>query len=101
PMRVLVVEDDPDIAGLIVGAMKREGGVIDAVGDGGDGLHAARSIAYDAIVVDRRLPDMDGIELVRQLRAEGNTVPILILTSRRAVEDRVAGLQAGADDYLT
>ena len=100
-MRVLVVEDDPDIARLIVEAMKREGGVMDAVGNGGDGLHAARSSDYDAIVVDRRLPDMDGIELVRQLRIERNAVPILILTSRRAVEDRVAGLQAGADDYLT
>jgi len=100
-MRVLIVEDDPDISGLVVDALKRDGAVVDAFAEGGDGLHAARSAPYDTIVVDRRLPDMDGVELVRRLRAEGNGVPILILTARRAVADRVEGLQAGADDYLT
>jgi DNA-binding response OmpR family regulator len=100
-MRVLIVEDDPDISGLVVEALKRDGAVVDAFAEGGDGLHAARSAPYDTIVVDRRLPDMDGVELVRRLRAEGNGVPILILTARRAVADRVEGLQAGADDYLT
>lgn len=100
-MRVLIIEDDPTISGLVVDALRRDGAIVDAFAEGGDGLHAVRSAPYDAVVVDRRLPDMDGMELVRRLRAEGNVVPILILTARRAVADRVEGLQAGADDYLT
>ncbi len=99
-MRVLIVEDDDDVARLIGDDLRRASHTVDAVGSLEDGLYAARQVAYDLFVIDRRLPDGDGIGLVRQLRAAGQQAPILMLTARRQVSDRVAGLEAGADDYL-
>lgn len=99
-MRLLIVEDDGDIAALVTRDLRSAGHTCDAVGTAEHGLNAALDVAYAAIIVDLRLPDQDGMELVRALRARGVTAPILILTGRRAVVDRVAGLAAGADDYL-
>jgi DNA-binding response OmpR family regulator len=99
-MRVLIIEDDEDVVRLIGDDLRRAGHTVDAVGRIEDGLYAARQVAYDLFVVDRRLPDGDGIGLVRQLRAGGQQAPILMLTAQRQVSDRVAGLEAGADDYL-
>jgi DNA-binding response OmpR family regulator len=99
-MRLLVVEDDADIAALIARDLHGAGYTVDTVGLAESGLHAALDAAYAAIVIDLRLPDGDGLDLVRRLRALGRQAPILILTGRRRVADRVAGLKAGADDYL-
>ncbi len=99
-MRILIVEDDGDIAALVTRDLKSAGYTPDAVATAEQGLHAALGVAYAAIIVDLRLPDRDGMELVRDLRARGVHAPILILTGRRTVGDRVAGLGAGADDYL-
>ena len=99
-VRVLVVEDDADIAGLVVRDLRAAGYTVDAVDLAESGLNAALDVAYSTIIVDLRLPDRDGLELVRDLRGRGVTAPILILTGRRKVADRVAGLEAGADDYL-
>jgi DNA-binding response OmpR family regulator len=99
-MRILVVEDDAEIAGLIARDLRGIGYTVDSVDLAESGRNAALDVAYTAIVVDLRLPDRDGLELVRELRARGVQAPILILTGRRRVADRVAGLEAGADDYL-
>ncbi len=99
-MRVLLIEDDAEIASLVVRDLHAAGYTVDAVDQGEAGLHAALDTDYSAIVVDLRLPDRDGLEVVRELRGRGVEAPILILTSRRRVADRVAGLKAGADDYL-
>jgi len=99
-VRILVVEDDADIAGLVLRDLRAAGYTVDAVDLAESGLHAALGVGYSAIIVDLRLPDRDGLQLVRDLRARGVSAPILILTGRRKVADRVAGLQAGADDYL-
>jgi DNA-binding response OmpR family regulator len=99
-MRLLVVEDDSDIAALIARDLHGAGYTVDIVGLAESGLHAALDIGYSAIVIDLRLPDGDGLDLVRRLRERGRQVPILILTGKRRVADRVAGLRAGADDYL-
>jgi DNA-binding response OmpR family regulator len=99
-MRLLVVEDDADIAALIARDLHGAGYTVDRVGLAEAGLNAALDVDYAAIVVDLRLPDGDGLDLVRRLRALGQQAPILILTAKRRVADRVAGLKAGADDYL-
>jgi DNA-binding response OmpR family regulator len=99
-MRLLVIEDDADIAGLIARDLHGAGYTVDTVGLVESGLNAALDIDYAAIVLDLRLPDGDGLDLVRRLRQRGLQAPILILTGRRRVADRVAGLRAGADDYL-
>ncbi|MCU1395893.1 MAG: response regulator mprA [Ilumatobacteraceae bacterium] len=100
-MRVLVVEDEPKMADVIRRALQRDGYAVDVAGDGKEALWFASSVAFDAIVLDAMIPPPDGFEVCRRLRAEECWVPILMLTARDAVVDRVAGLDAGADDYLT
>jgi len=100
-MRVLVVEDDAKIASFVVKGLKQEGYGVDHASDGDTGLALVRSTPYDAAVVDVMLPGLDGLSLVRRLRAERAELPVLFLSARATVEDRVKGLQAGGDDYLT
>jgi two-component system OmpR family response regulator len=100
-MHVLVVEDEVKMAALIRRGLTEEGLTVDIAGTGEDALLMARSAAYDAIVLDVVLPGIDGFETCRQLRVEGIWTPVLMLTARGALDDRVAGLDGGADDYLT
>jgi two-component system, OmpR family, response regulator len=99
-MRVLVVEDENKMAALIRRGLREEGVVADVARTGEDALWMAGSTEFDAIVLDVMLPGLDGFETCRRLRADGVWAPILMLTARDAVEDRVAGLDSGADDYL-
>jgi DNA-binding response OmpR family regulator len=99
-MRLLVVEDEPRIAEILRLALERGGFVVDTVERCADAREALSLIPYDAAVLDLGLPDGDGIVLLQQLRRAGNGIPILVLTARDAVEDRVGGLDSGADDYL-
>ena len=100
-MRVLIVEDAPKMAGLIRRGLSREGIAVDVAGDGEEALWKAEATEYDAIVLDVMLPGIDGLEVCHRLRAAGVGSPILMLTARDSVRDRVAGLDRGADDYLT
>src|SRR6185312_10519815 len=100
-MRVLIVEDEAKMAGLLRKGLKQEGIAADHAAKGEDALWMAGATEYDAIVLDLMLPGIDGFEVCRRLRAEGVWAPILMLTARDAVEDRVTGLDQGADDYLT
>jgi two-component system OmpR family response regulator len=99
-MRVLVVEDDPKMAALLRRGLTEEGHGADVARTGDDALWMTGAVEYDAIVLDVMLPGRDGFEVCRELRADGVWSPVLMLTARDAVEDRVAGLDAGADDYL-
>jgi two-component system OmpR family response regulator len=99
-MRVLLIEDDPKTVEYIVEGLRQSGSDCDACGNGADGLHQATSAQYDALVIDRMLPGLDGMSLLRQIRAAGNSTPALFLTSIGGLDDRVDGLEAGADDYL-
>ena len=99
-MRVLVVEDEKKTASFIRRALQAEGFVVDAVHNGEDGLSAAMTTAYDAIVMDIMLPGRDGLSLLRELRAKSNRAPVLLLSARGNVDERIEGLNAGADDYL-
>ena len=100
-MRVLVVEDDSKMADLLRRALSREGYSVDVATTGDEALWAAGENPYDAVVLDAMIPAPDGFEVCRRLRAEKRWVPVLMLTARDRVEDRVSGLDAGADDYLT
>ena len=100
-MRILVVEDDNKIASFIVKGLKQAGYAVDRCADGEEGLVFAESTAYDAAVVDIMLPKLDGLSLVQRLRAKKIRTPVIILSAKAAVDDRVKGLEAGADDYLT
>src|SRR5512133_1475046 len=100
-MRVLVVEDDAKIASFIVRGLKQAGYAVDHAADGDTGLALAESTDYDVAIVDIMLPQLDGISLVKRLRAARRVTPVLFLSARSAVDDRVRGLQAGGDDYLT
>ena len=100
-MRLLVVEDEPDLAATLRKALAEEGFAVDVAGDGNDALWQAGSIAYDAIVLDLMLPGIDGLEVLKQLRATDNRSPVLVLTARDATADKVRALDSGADDYLT
>jgi two-component system OmpR family response regulator len=100
-MRVLIVEDQVKMAGLIRRGMRGEGIAADVAIKGEDALWMAEATEYDAIVLDIMLPGIDGLEVCRRLRANGVWSPILLLTARDSVSDRVAGLDGGADDYLT
>jgi two-component system OmpR family response regulator len=100
-MRVLVVEDETKMAGLLKRGLEEEGHVADVARTGTDAVWLATEIEYDAMVLDVMLPDVDGFEVCRRLRTAGRWHPILILTARDGIADRVAGLDAGADDYLT
>ena len=99
-MRVLVVEDDKKIASFVVNGLKQSGFAVDHCADGESGLEMARSVPYDAAVIDIMLPKLDGLTLVQTLRREGKHLPVLILSAKTTVDDRVRGLQAGGDDYL-
>ena len=99
-MRVLVVEDESRMAGLLKRALQEEGHAVDVAADGQEGLWLATENAYGAIVLDVMLPGLDGIGVCRRLREAGSWVPVLLLTARDGVGDRVRGLDAGADDYL-
>jgi two-component system OmpR family response regulator len=99
-MRVLIVEDEPKMANVIHRSLAKEGLVADVAARGEEGLWMAQATAYDAIVLDVMLPDVSGFELCRRLREREVWSPILMLTARDAVEDRVSGLDSGADDYL-
>jgi two-component system, OmpR family, response regulator len=100
-MRVLVVEDDRKIASFVVKGLKQSGFAVDHSPDGESALLLARSTAYDTAVVDVMLPKLDGLALVQQWRKEGIRTPVIILSAKATVDDRIKGLQAGGDDYLT
>jgi DNA-binding response OmpR family regulator len=100
-MHVLIIEDDPRLADLLEQLLVAERHLVEVARTGRDGLEFGRTGGFDAIVLDIGLPDISGLEVARRLRRQGNAVPILMLTARDAVTDRVAGLDAGADDYLT
>jgi two-component system OmpR family response regulator len=100
-MRVLLVEDDPKIASFIVKGLKAEGFAVDHESNGEDGLHMALTEPYDVAVIDIMLPKIDGLKLIENMRRENLKTPIIILSAKGEVEDRVKGLQIGADDYLT
>lgn len=99
-MRILVVEDEPAIAADIAAALARAGYVVEAVADGEEAWFRAETADYDAIVLDLGLPRLDGISVLKRLRAAGVATPVLILTARASWGERVAGIDAGADDYL-
>jgi two-component system, OmpR family, response regulator MprA len=98
--RVLLVEDDRGVRESLARALQFEGYEITTASDGGSGLELARSVQPDAVILDVMMPVLSGLDVARSLRAEGSAVPILMLTARHAVTDRVDGLDAGADDYL-
>jgi two-component system OmpR family response regulator len=100
-MRVLVVEDDKKIASFVVKGLKQSGFAADHAPDGEEGQFLASNVKYDAAIVDLMLPKLDGINLIKKMRVSGNRVPVLILSAKSSVDDRVKGLQAGGDDYLT
>lgn len=100
-MRVLVIEDDNETAAYIVEGLKTSGHKVDHVSDGRDGLIVATTTSYDVIVVDRMLPGLDGLAMVKTIRDAGVKAPVLFLTARGGIDDRVEGLEAGGDDYLT
>jgi DNA-binding response OmpR family regulator len=100
-MRVLVVEDDKKIAAFVMNGLRQAGFAVDHAPDGEEGLHLALHESYDAAVIDIMLPKLDGLGLIDELRRSGVATPVLILSARRTVDDRVKGLEAGGDDYLT
>jgi two-component system, OmpR family, response regulator PhoP len=99
-MRVLIVEDEKPLRDSIVEQLQQHGFNVDAAADGEEGLYCAREYALDLAIVDLGLPKLNGMELIKKLRAEGKSYPVLILTARDKWQDKVEGLQAGADDYL-
>lgn len=100
-VRILVVEDDAKIASFITNGLRQSGFAVDPCGDGRAALDLASGAPYDAAVVDVMLPGLDGLSLVRELRATGSRIPILFLSAKVTVDDRIRGLQAGGDDYMT
>jgi DNA-binding response OmpR family regulator len=100
-MRVLVVEDDTKITTFVVAGLKQAGFAVDHALDGEEGLHLALTEPYDAAVIDIMVPKLDGLSLIDELRRRGVNTPVLIVSAKRTVEDRVKGLQTGGDDYLT
>ena len=101
PVRILVVDDEATLTELLSMALRLEGWEVYTAGDGFSAVRAGRNVQPDAVVLDVMLPDMDGLEVLRKLRAHAPEVPVLFLTARDAVEDRIAGLTAGGDDYVT
>jgi two-component system OmpR family response regulator len=99
-MRLLIIEDDAETAAYLMKGLQESGHAADHAATGPAGLERAQAAAYDALIVDRMLPTLDGLSVVRQLRAARNTIPVLFLTALADVDDRVTGLQAGGDDYL-
>jgi two-component system OmpR family response regulator len=100
-MRILVVEDDKKISSFIVNGLRQNGYAVDQALDGEDGLFRARTVQYDLAVVDLMLPRLDGLQLIKRIRADGIHTPVLILSAKASVDDRVKGLQSGGDDYVT
>jgi len=99
-VRLLLVEDDPKIASFIVKGMKAEGYAVDHASDGQEGLHLAVTEPYDAAIIDVMLPKLDGLSVIERMRKEKVNTPVIILSAKGSVDDRVKGLQAGGDDYL-
>jgi two-component system response regulator PhoP len=99
-MRILVIEDESALRNQVLSRLTRDGYVCEATGDGAEGLYLASEYPFDAAVVDLGLPGTPGIEIIRRLRAAGSLLPILVLTARSRWQDKVGGLEAGADDYL-
>jgi two-component system, OmpR family, response regulator len=100
-LRVLLVEDDNKIASFIIKGLKEEGFAVEHAGNGEDGLHLALHETYDVAIVDIMLPKLDGLSLIEQMRRNKVSTPVLILSAKRSVDDRVKGLRKGGDDYLT
>jgi two-component system OmpR family response regulator len=100
-LRVLLVEDDPKIATFIIKGLKQEGFAVDYATNGEDGLHLSLHEPYDAAIVDIMLPKLDGLSLIEELRRKRINTPVIILSAKHSVDDRVRGLQTGSDDYLT
>jgi two-component system OmpR family response regulator len=100
-MRILVIEDDRKISSFVCKGLREAGFAVDAAYDGVDGLHLALNEPYDAAVVDIMLPGLDGLSLIERLRERSIRTPVLILSAKRSVDDRVKGLQTGGDDYMT
>jgi two-component system OmpR family response regulator len=100
-MRALIVEDDPTIAAFVANGLREAAFAVDVAPDGDTGLARASAVSYDVAIVDVMLPRLDGLSLIDALRSRGVRTPVLILSARRSVDDRVRGLQAGGDDYLT
>ena len=101
PMRILLVEDDEKIASFIVGGLRQSGFAVDHAANGLDGLHLATSEPYAVAVIDVMLPGLDGFKVIEELRRRKVNTPIIILSAKRSVEDRVRGLETGSDDYLS
>jgi heavy metal response regulator len=99
-MRALLVEDDHTIAEFVARGLREAGFTVDRAADGADGLHLATTATYDVAIVDVMLPKLDGLSLIKELRGRQIATPVLILSARRSVDDRVTGLEAGGDDYL-
>ncbi len=99
-MKILVIEDDATTGSYIAQGLREEGHVVDLLDNGRDGLVSATSRTYEVMIIDRMLPEVDGLTLVKTLRAAGNATPVLFLTAMGSVEDRIGGLNAGGDDYL-
>lgn len=99
-MRILLVEDNERLAGFVSRGLRSEGFASDAIHTGLDAAAALDSVSYDAVVLDLGLPDIDGLRMIGDLRRKGNSIPILVMTARDGLDDRVKGLNAGADDYL-
>ncbi|MBU2582760.1 MAG: response regulator transcription factor [Alphaproteobacteria bacterium] len=100
-MRLLIIEDDTETATFLVKALKESGHTAEWAADGVSGLELAREGAFDVLLVDRMLPELDGLSVIQTLRKEGNQTPVLVLSALGEVDDRVRGLKAGGDDYLT
>ncbi len=100
-MRILLVEDDVETAAYIANGLRQAGHALDHVADGRDGLSLAAAQPYDVLIVDRMVPGIDGLTMVKRLRATGSNAPVLFLSALNGVDDRVGGLEAGGDDYLT
>ena len=100
-MKVLIVEDDEKIASFILKGLKENGFAVDHTGNGEDGLHMALTEPYDAAIIDIMLPKLDGLTLIKEMRKNNIKTPVIILSARSTIDDRVKGLHAGGDDYLT
>ena len=100
-MRILVVEDDGKIASFVVKGLRQAGFAVDHSADGEEALRLAETTTYDAAVMDLMLPKLDGLSVIRRIRAQKIPVPVIVLSAKASVDDRVKGLQAGGDDYLT
>lgn len=99
--KILIVEDDEALAGIVCDWLEKEGHTVDHVNNGTDGIDRLKHYEYELVVLDLGLPDMHGLDICRQIRERGGSVPILVLTGKSEVEQKIEGLDAGADDYLT